>query len=59
VFIQEGWPATDDLSAALESATAEAWTSWTAEWPTWSGPGPELLTRPLPAGTAVVGLVWD
>ena len=53
------WPATGDLPAALESATAEAWTSWRAAWPTWSGPGNELLTRPLPADVAVVGLWWD
>jgi hypothetical protein len=57
--VAAAWPAVGDLPAALESATAEAWTSWTAEWPTWSGPGTDLLTRPLPAGTAVVGLWWD
>jgi hypothetical protein len=33
--------------------------SWTAGWPTWSGPGTDLLTRRLPTGTAVVGLWWD
>jgi hypothetical protein len=57
--VAAGWPATSDLPAALASATAEAWASWTAGWPTWSGPGTELLTRRPPAGTAVVGLWWD
>jgi hypothetical protein len=53
------WPATGDLPAALASATAETWTSWSAVWPTWSGPGTDLLARRLPTGTAVVGLWWD
>jgi hypothetical protein len=57
--VAAAWPATRDLPAALASATAETWTSWTAEWPTWSGPGTDLLTRSLPTGTAVVGLWWD
>lgn len=48
-----------DLPAALASGTAETWPAWTAGWPTWSGPGTDLLVRPLPAGTAVVGLWWD
>jgi hypothetical protein len=57
--VAAAWPAVGDVPGALESATAETWTSWTAEWPTWSGPGTDLLTRPLPTGTAVVGLWWD
>jgi hypothetical protein len=52
------FPAVGDLPSALESATAETWTSWSAEWPTSSGSGTRLLTRPLPPGTAVVGLWW-
>jgi hypothetical protein len=57
--VAAAYPATGDLPAALDVATAEAWTSWTSEWPTWSGPGTDLLTGPLPPGTAVVGLWWD
>ena len=57
--VAAAWPATGDLPAALASATAETWMSWTAEWPTWSGPGTDLLARRLPTGTAVVGLWWD
>jgi hypothetical protein len=57
--VAAAYPATGDLPAALDAATAEAWTSWTAEWPTWSGLGSDLLTGPPPPGTAVVGLWWD
>ncbi|MGY1825799.1 MULTISPECIES: hypothetical protein [unclassified Blastococcus] len=53
------WPAAGDLHGALAAATAEIWTSWTAGWPTWRGPGTDLLARPLPARAAVVGLWWD
>jgi hypothetical protein len=53
------WPATGDIPGALQAAVAEAWPSWTAEWPSWTGAGTDLLTEPLPAGAAVIGLWWD
>jgi hypothetical protein len=57
--VAAAYPATGDLPGALQAATAESWTSWTAQWPIWSGPGIDLLTQPLPPGSAVVGLWWD
>jgi hypothetical protein len=53
------WPAATEWPAALESAVAEAWASWTSAWAAWKGVGTDLLTGPLPAGIAVVGLWWD
>ena len=53
------WPATGDIPGALEVAVAEAWTSWTALEPTWTGAGTDLLTGPVPASAGVVGLWWD
>src|SRR3954470_15585700 len=44
---------------ALEAAVAEAWSSWEAERPVWTGVGTDLLDGELPAGAAVVGLWWD
>jgi hypothetical protein len=56
--VAAAWPATEILPAALASATAEAWPSWTAMHPTWTGRGTDLLTAQLPPDTAVVGLWW-
>ena len=53
------WPATDDLPGALAVAVAEAWPSWTAAQPAWTGSGTDLLTAQLPPDTAVVGLWWS
>ena len=53
------WPATGESGDALAAAVVETWTSWTARTPAWTGTGSELLTRPLPAGTACVGFWWD
>src|SRR4051794_22592224 len=50
--------AVDRGGGALEAAVAEVWTSWTADWPCWTGTGTDLLTGPLPPHAAVVGL-WD
>lgn len=58
-LIAVAWPAADDIPGALEAAVAEAWPSWTAQWPMWTGAGGELLTGPMPIGAAVVGLWWD
>jgi hypothetical protein len=49
-------PATGDIPGALESATAETWTSRSAKWPIWSGRGTALLTAPPPPNAVVVGL---
>ena len=57
--IAADWPATADTPGALEFAIAEAWPSWTASEPLWTGVGSDLLTSPPPPGTAVVGLWWD
>jgi hypothetical protein len=57
--IASGWPATSDGPAALDTATAEAWTSWTGEWPTWIGTGTDLLAVGLPEDAQVVGLWWN
>ena len=56
--VAAAWPATGDLPDALAVATAEAWPSWTAEEPAWTGSGTDLLTTRLPPDTAVVGLWW-
>jgi hypothetical protein len=53
------WPAAARVPGALEAAVAEVWTSWTADWPCWTGTGTDLLTGPLPPHAAVVGLWWD
>lgn len=53
------WPATPTEPAALPAAVAEAWPTWDAEEPCWTGTGPDLLTAVLPARAAVVGLWWD
>jgi hypothetical protein len=57
--VAAAWPDTTGAPAALPAATAEAWTSWTAAWPIWSGIGTDLLHAPLPPDAAVLGLVWD
>lgn len=57
--VAAAWPEIDDAPAALPAATAEAWNSWTAAWPIWSGIGTDLLGAPLPPDAAVLGLVWD
>ncbi|MGY1838434.1 MULTISPECIES: hypothetical protein [unclassified Modestobacter] len=57
--IAGAWPATGDAPGALEAAVAEAWPSWAAPEPTWTGAGPALLVGPWPAGTVAVGLWWD
>jgi hypothetical protein len=57
--VAAAWPESDAAPAALPAATAEAWNSWTAEWPIWSGLGTDLLRAPLPPDAAVLGLVWD
>ncbi len=59
VRIAETWPETAGAPAALPAATAEAWTRWTAHWPTWTGNGEDLLNVQLPQDAAVVGVVWD
>jgi hypothetical protein len=57
--VAAAWPATDSLPGALAVAVAEAWPSWTATHPTWTGTGTDLLTAQLPPDTAVVGLWWS
>jgi hypothetical protein len=57
--VAAAWPETAGAPAALPAATAEAWTSWTAAWPIWSGIGTDLLDAPLPEDAALVGLLWD
>jgi hypothetical protein len=59
VRVAEAWPATGELPGALDSATAEAWTSWEATTPIWAGLGTDLLSSPLSDDAAVVGLWWD
>jgi len=55
--VAAAWPATADTPAALPAATAEAWPSWAADAePSWTGLGTDLLTVPLPPGSAVAGL---
>jgi hypothetical protein len=56
--IAAAWPAEGAVEDALSAAVAEAWTSWDADWPVWTGSGADLL-RGAPLGAAVVGLVWD
>jgi hypothetical protein len=53
------WPQTPSAPAALPASVAEAWSSWDADEPCWTGAGPDLLTAALPARAAVVGLWWD
>ncbi|WP_456948567.1 hypothetical protein [Geodermatophilus sp. SYSU D00698] len=53
------WPANPQAPGALEGAVVEAWTSWKARKPVWTGAGAELLTGPLPPGVACVGFWWD
>lgn len=53
------WPATATEPASLSAGVAEAWTSWDATEPCWTGTGPDLLALQLPPGTVVVGLWWD
>ncbi len=48
-----------EVTGALETAVAEAWVSWTAQEPVWTGGGTDLLNAELPPGAAVVGLWWD
>lgn len=48
-----------EVPGALAAAVAEAWSSWTAEEPVWTGVGTDLLDAELPPGAAVVGLWWD
>jgi hypothetical protein len=57
--IAADWPGTDIAPAALPAAVAEAWTSWDANEPIWTGTGPNLLTSGLPSKVVVVGLWWD
>jgi hypothetical protein len=57
--VAAAWPETATAPAALPAATAEAWTSWTAAWPIWTGIGTDLLRAPLPADATVLGVVWD
>jgi hypothetical protein len=57
--IAAAWPATEDIPGALAAAAAEAWPSWTAEEPTWTGSGTDLLTGTLPTGAVIIGLWWD
>jgi hypothetical protein len=58
VRVAAAWPVTAEGVDALASAVAEAWNSWTATHPTWTGSGTDLLTAPLPPDSAVVGLGW-
>ncbi|SDD37474.1 hypothetical protein SAMN05660690_4106 [Geodermatophilus telluris] len=53
------WPATAEAADALTAAVAEAWTSWTARQPSWTGTGIDLLSGALPPDTACVGFWWD
>jgi hypothetical protein len=54
------WPATAGVPSALAAATAEAWASWAPEeQPVWTGTGEDLMTAPLPAEAAVLGLWWN
>ena len=57
--VAAAWPAADSVPSALAVAVAEAWPSWTATQPTWTGTGTDLLTAQLPPDTAVVGLWWS
>ncbi|MBB3084216.1 hypothetical protein [Geodermatophilus sabuli] len=57
--IGAAFPAADDQPGALESAVAEAWSSWTAREPVWTGVGTDLLAGPLPADAEVAGLWFD
>jgi hypothetical protein len=57
--VATAWPGTADRTDALTAAVAEAWPSWTATHPTWTGTGTDLLDAQLPPDTAVVGLWWD
>jgi hypothetical protein len=57
--IAAAWPADGGVGDALSAATAEAWTSWDADWPVWTGSGADLLRGAAPSEAAVVGLVWD
>ena len=58
--VAAAWPTTADAPAALPAATAEAWPSWASDAAAiWTGLGTDLLTQPLPPGTAVAGLWWD
>ncbi|SFT55437.1 hypothetical protein SAMN05660657_01481 [Geodermatophilus amargosae] len=53
------WGVTDNVSAALDVASAQAWTSWTVQQPRWTAPAGALREADLPAGVAVVGLWWS
>jgi regulator of protease activity HflC (stomatin/prohibitin superfamily) len=44
---------------ALAAAVAEAWPSWTATEPIWTGTGADLLTADLPPATRVLGVWFD
>lgn len=48
-----------EMPGALQAALAEAWTSWAADEPTWTGSGTDLLDGALPTGAAVHGYWWD
>lgn len=49
--------ALNDVPGARAAAVAEAWTSWDADRPAWTGPARNLLDH-LPSG-GVAGCWWD
>jgi hypothetical protein len=51
------WPATGDIPGALQAAVAEAWPSWTAEWPSPSHPEAKGLWRGWAKRRPTEGLV--
>jgi hypothetical protein len=58
--IATAWPATAEALGALETAVAEAWDGWAAEWPVWTGardrPAREAAAVGSRSGRTVVGL---